>query len=238
MSKILENKIVLVTGSGRGIGKRIATLFAEKGATIILTSRTIAQLQEVDEEIKASGGNSLVIAGDINNETFVDTLFDTIKTKYGRLDILINNAGIYPAGSISEMSVSCFHKCIETNIVSVFNCSKHAVDIMRKTTGEGKIINIGSTRSHWVEKGDAGAYSSSKFGLRALTESMSRELHGIGSRITIGIICPGTVNLKEEDNSNELTPSQVAEFVLHTATAPAGINVFDTTLFAITQRSW
>jgi NAD(P)-dependent dehydrogenase (short-subunit alcohol dehydrogenase family) len=239
----LEGKVAIVTGAGRGIGRGIAEFFAENGASVVITARTESQIEAVRAKICEMGGQVLALTGDITDEAFVDRLFEATVREFDKLDILINNAGIYPFGPVDQMPIADFRECLEVNVVAVFNCIQHAVRIMKAHGGTGKIINIGSVRSHWTEGGDAGAYNASKYGLKGLTESVARELHGSGLNIAVGMMCPGCVHLKyaetdETPEPGELTPRMIAEGVLHAVTAPAGINVYDTTIFPIYQKPW
>ena len=244
MSKLqLRGKIALVTGAGRGIGKATAKLLAKNGAEVVLTARTTSEIDKVVEGIVERKGRALSISGDITNGSFVTDLFSQIQDRYGRLDILINNAGKAPFGKVEETPVEIFRSCLELNVVAVFHCTQQAVNLMRANGDEGKIINIGSVRSHWSEAGGDGAYNASKFALKGLTETVARQLHGTGSRISVGLICPGgvdtrLVNPSGEPNSRLLRPSQVAEAILHAVTSPPDVNIYDITLFNVAQKPW
>lgn len=170
-------------------------------------------------------------------------MFSKIDGDYGRLDILVNNAGVAPFGKIQVLPVQKLRECLEINVVSVFMCMQHSIKLMEKCGNKGKIINIGSVRSHWTEGGDSGAYNASKFALRAMTESVARQLHGSGSNIAVGMVCPGVVNTtltnpKGEDRSGWLTSETIASAVLYAVTAPPDVNIFDLTLFPTFQKPW
>ena len=239
----LEGKIALITGAGRGIGKATAKLLAKNGVEVVLTARTTSEIKEVSEGIIENNGKALPVSGDITNGNFVANLFSQIRDQYGRLDILINNAGKAPFGTVEEMSVDLFRSCLELNVVAVFHCTQEAVKLMKNNNDEGKIINIGSVRSHWSEAGGGGAYNASKFALKGLTETVARQLHGTGSKICVGLICPGgvdtsLVNSSGEPNPRLLRPSRVAEAVLHAVTSPPDVNIYDITLFNMSQAPW
>ncbi len=239
----LQEKIALVTGASRGIGRAIAEQFAEHGATVILTARTESALEEVAAVIRRTGRQPFVVPGDITDEGFVLRLFGAIREHFGGLDILINNAGIAPFGPVEEFPVEKFRECLEVNILAPFMCMQQAIRLMKQTGRPGKIINIGSVRSHWTEAGDGGAYNTSKAGIRAMTESVARQLHGSGLDIAVGLVCPGVVdttltNPNREARPNWLDPETVAQAVLHAVTAPPDVNVFDVTLFPTFQRPW
>ena len=239
----LRSKIALVTGAGRGIGRATAQLLAERGATVVLAARTAAEIQRVADDIAAAGGQALAIPGDIADPEFVDQLFGAIRERCGRLDILVNNAGIGAFAPIEEMPVEQFRATLEVNVLAPFMCMQQAIRLMRANGGTGKIVNIGSVRSHWTEAGDAGAYNASKYALRGLTESVARQLHGTDCRIAVGLVCPGVVdtsltNPKGEPRPDWLRPETVARAVLHALTAPDDVDVFDTILFPTMQKPW
>lgn len=239
----LRGKIALVTGSGRGIGRAVAVRLGQEGVTVVLTARTATEIEKAAAEISENGGQGLAMAGDIIDEGFVGRLFDTVREKFGRLDILINNAGIAPFGPVEEMEVDRFRAALEVNVVAAFMCMQQAVRLMRESGGSGKIVNIGSVRSHWTEAGDSGAYNASKYALRGLTESVARQLHGSGCDIAVGMICPGVVdttltNPQGEPKPDWLRPETVAAAVLHALKAPENVNVFDTVIFPTAQKPW
>jgi NAD(P)-dependent dehydrogenase (short-subunit alcohol dehydrogenase family) len=239
----LDGKIALVTGAGRGIGKAVALLLAREGARVAIAARTRSEIEAVADEIREQGGDALPVAGDVTGEAFVEGLFVRVKEWAGSLDILVNNAGIGTFGSITELPVAEYRRCLDVNIIGPFLCMQQAIRMMKEADTTGKIVNIGSVRSHWTESGDAGAYNASKYGLRSMVESVARELHTDGNRISVGMVCPGVVdttltNPDREPRPNWLTPETVAEAVLHAVTAPANINVYDTTLFSTEQTPW
>ncbi len=236
-------QVALVTGAGRGIGRASALSLADAGFTIVLTARTAAQIDEAAAEIAASGGTGVAIPGDITDGAFVERLFATIRDRFGRLDVLVNNAGAGHFGSAFDLDVADFRADLELNVVAAFACAQQAIRIMRDTGNRGKVINVGSVRSHWTEGGDAGAYNASKYALRGMTESIARELHGSGSGIAVGLICPGIVdtpltNPDGEPRPDWLVPEDIARAVVHAATAPEGVNVFDTIVIPLSQRPW
>lgn len=239
----LQGKIALVTGAGRGIGRAVAELLAQQGATVVLSARTIEQLEQTATTIAQAGGQSLIVAGDITDEAFVAQMFATMQQRFGRLDILVNNAGSAPFGPVEELPVQKLRDCLELNVIAVFACMQQAIRLMKASGGAGRIINIGSVRSHWTESGDSGAYNASKYALRGLTESVARQLHGAGDNIAVGMVCPGVVNTtltnaEGAPRPDWLHPETVAQAVLHALTAPANVNVFDTVLFPMSQKPW
>lgn len=243
MTSELRGKTALVTGAGRGIGKGVALLLGQRGATVVATARTGGEVKAVVGEIEAAGGKGRAVAGDITEEKFVERLFEIVRAEFGRLDALVNNAGIGEFAPIEAMPVERLRASLEVNVVGPFMCMQRAIRLMMENGGRGKIVNVGSVRSHWTEAGDAGAYNASKYALRGLTESVARQLHGTGSRIAVGLVCPGVVdttltNPKGEPRPEWLEPETVARAVLHALEAPDDVNVFDTILFPTAQKPW
>ena len=239
----LEGKVALVTGAGRGIGRATAKKLAECGASVVLTARSAGELDEAAEEIRTAGGQARTVPGDITDSSFVEELFTVVREEFDRLDILVNNAGMVAGGPVQELPVEDFRYCLELNVVAAFACMQQAARLMEEKGLAGKIINVGSVRSHWTEGGDGGAYNASKYAIRGMTESVARQLHGTGSNIAVGLLCPGVVdptltNPKKEPRPDWLRTETVAEAVLHAVTAPDNINVFDLTLFSTSQKPW
>jgi len=239
----LTDKIAIVTGAGRGIGRAVAECFAREGATVIATARTASELDELAAAMTDAPGEVVALPGDITDESFVAELFAQVRQRFGRLDILVNNAGIAPHGPVESLAVADFRRCLELNVVAAFNCMSHAVRLMKDTGDTGKIVNIGSVRSHWTEGGDGGAYNASKAGLRHMTESAARQLHGSGSQIAVSLVCPGVVdttltNPERKDATGWLRTEHIARSVLHVATAPPDVNVYDVVVIPMAQAPW
>ena len=232
----LKNKVVLITGAGKGIGRAIAKLFSEQGAKIFINSRTSNDLEILEKEIKDKGKDIKVFTGDITDNAIVKKMFSELKKCYGTLDICINSAGFAKFGKVENFSNDDFKKIIDINLNAVFSCIQESIIMMKANGDKGKIINLGSIASHWSERGGDGAYTASKFGLHGLTESIARQLHGKNSNISVSLLSPGVVDtpLTNVDNNFKpdwLRPETVAESALHIATAPANVNVFNITLF-------
>lgn len=240
MSGQLTGKVAVVTGAGKGIGRAVTTRFVTEGATVVAVARTAADLDALAGEVSGPG-QVIGRPGDITDRGFVEALFAAVADSPGRLDILVNNAGIAPSGSIFDMDPERFRACLELNLWAAFLCTQQAARLMR--SAGGKIVNIGSVRSHWTEGGSAGAYNASKYGLRGFTESVARELHGSGHRIAVSLICPGVVDTPLTNPSRVarpdwLDPDDIARAVLHTVTAPLDVNVYDTIVIPLHQRPW
>ncbi|MCC7491139.1 MAG: SDR family oxidoreductase [Fimbriimonadaceae bacterium] len=237
---LLAGRTAIVTGAGKGIGRAVSKALLAAGASVVGVARTAADLAAVAAEVGDLPFDPQV--GDVCDEAVVERVFAQVDATYPRLDILVNNAGQAPFGSICELAPARFRECLELNIWAAFLWTQQAVRRMRDGGG-GKIVNIGSVRSHWTEAGDAGAYNASKFGLRGFTESVARELQGSGLRIAVSLICPGLVdtplvNPQGRELPHALQAEQIARAVLHTVSAPLDVNVYDTIVMSTSQRPW
>lgn len=186
----LNDKIALVTGASRGIGRAIALELAAQGATVAVNyQKNAAAAQEVVDEIVAAGGQAQAIQGDVGEEADANALIKAVLDAYGKLDILVNNAGTTRDGLIMMMPAEDFDTVIQTNLRSAWLMSKAASKtMMRKRTGV--IINITSI-SGIMGNGGQSNYSASKAGLIGLTKSLARELSGRGIRVNA--VAPGFV---------------------------------------------
>ncbi len=187
----LENRIALVTGAGRGIGRAIALELSRRGASVVLNYNKSAEAAEsLSAEIQAVGGKAAIFQADVSNFKQAQDLVKFAIDTFGDLHILVNNAGITRDMLIMMMSEEDWDAVINTNLKSTFNCSKAAVKhMMRKRYG--RIINIASVAGQMGNPGQTN-YSSSKAGQIGFTKSLARE---IASRnITVNAIAPGFVD--------------------------------------------
>ena len=189
--KRFENKIVLVTGAGRGIGASIAKRFASEGAEVIVNySGNDEAAQKTVDEITATGGQAQKYKCSVNDSESVKLMIDEIIKEFGRIDILVNNAGITKDGLMLRMTDEDFDRVIDVNLKGTFNCTKYVSKYMLKQKS-GKIINISSVVGL---SGNAGQvnYSASKAGIIGITKSAAKELSSRG--ITVNAVAPGYVD--------------------------------------------
>tara|TARA_B100000686_G_C16775144_1_gene967912 strand:+ start:826 stop:1713 length:888 start_codon:yes stop_codon:yes gene_type:complete len=240
----LKNKIALVTGAGKGIGRAIAKRFAGEGAKVLINARTRTDLESLEAEIKSEKGDCHIFVGDVTNPKIVREMFAELSSCYGAPDICVNSAGTARFGFVQNFPVEDFQKIMNLNVNSIYNCIQEAVKLMEKNGNQGKIITIGSIASHWSERGGSGAYTASKYAVYGMVESIARQLHGSGSNIAVGILCPGVVNTPlsnpkaDTSRDNWLNPETVADSALHMATAPPNANIFDLTVFHMQDKPW
>ncbi|MFU0828155.1 MAG: 3-oxoacyl-[acyl-carrier-protein] reductase [Lachnoclostridium sp.] len=198
---MLENKVAIITGASRGIGKAIALTFARYGANVIVNyNGSKEKAEEVVELITKEGKKALAFQADVTDPQAVEQLFNFAIKEFGKVDILVNNAGITKDNLILKMTQEDFDKVIDTNLNGVFHCLKQASRLMIKQKG-GRIINISSISGVIGNIGQVN-YSAAKAGIIGMTKSLAKEL---GSRgITVNAIAPGYINtdmtavLKEE----------------------------------------
>ncbi len=195
----LANKTALITGGGTGIGKETAFLFAREGANVIITGRREAKLREVAEEAKREGLTIDYLVSDVSNEESCKGAVDYAVGKYGRIDILFNNAGVLFAGTTHETDAETWETIFDTNVKGTFFMSKYAIQNMPENGG-GSIVNNSSVGGLNGFPGLA-AYTASKGAVTLLTKTMALEYADKG--IKVNAICPGTIE----------TPMVVDEFL-------------------------
>ena len=189
----LDGKIALITGASRGIGEAIAHTFAKNGAELILVSRKQEALDEVATAIKGNGGKATAIAAHCARGEDIDKLMERVKADFGRLDVLVNNAGTnIHFGLSTEITEIMFDKIMALNVKGPFLLSQHAVNLMREQGG-GSIINISSVAGLRSAPQQV-VYGMSKFAVVGMTKSMAREFGR--DNIRINAIAPGLVETR------------------------------------------
>ena len=178
----MPRKTVLVTGASRGIGKAIAVKFAKKGYNVAISCvRSKERLLQTQKEIEGFQVSCLAYMGDMGDMACCQELFSRIKTSFGGVDVLVNNAGISYIGLLQDMSSQDWERILRVNLTSVFNCCKLAIPYMVRQK-QGKIINISSV---WGVTGASceAAYSATKGGINALTKALAKELAPSGIQV-------------------------------------------------------
>jgi NAD(P)-dependent dehydrogenase (short-subunit alcohol dehydrogenase family) len=186
-AQTLSGKTALITGASKGLGKAMALALSAAGATVALVSRDAAKLGAVQSEIKTAGGAAEVFVADVSNEGQVDQLEKEVSAKLGKIQILINNAGINVRKTLTDFTLDEWQSVINTNLTSVFLMSRRFVPHM-KGTGYGRILCMTSIMSH-VSLPQRAAYSASKAAVLGLIRALALELATEG--ITVNGISPG-----------------------------------------------
>ena len=190
MAKMLENKVALVTGASRGIGRQIAIALAEEGAYVIVNyNGSEAAAKEVVDTITAAGGSAECVQCTVGDFEAVQNMIKDLHKKLGHIDILVNNAGITRDGLLMAMKEEDFDAVIETNLKGSFNTMRHIARYMMKQKG-GSIINISSVSGILGNPGQMN-YCASKAGVIGMTKSMAREL--ASRKIRVNAVAPGFV---------------------------------------------
>lgn len=210
-----KDKVVLITGARKGIGKAIALKFAENGAKVIVNATKPDEGREDIETvniIKSNGGEAVFIAGDVSNIKSAGKIVNEAASYFGRIDILINNAGIVIQGNLSNTSERDFDMTIDVNVKGTFFMSKFAVEHMKKQGG-GVIVNMGSVAAL---KGhiDRAAYCASKGAVVSLSRAMAADY--VKDNIRVNVVCPGTTYtpaIKEKIDNAENPEEMEAVFV-------------------------
>ncbi|MBM4331033.1 MAG: SDR family oxidoreductase [Deltaproteobacteria bacterium] len=171
----LKDRVGIITGAARGIGKAIALTFVREGAKVVLIDVDKEKLQILEHEIVNNGGEAIAVSCDITKSPGVVEMVNQVYKAFGRIDILVNNAGIIRRGTIETVSEGDWDRVIEVNLKRTFNCSKAVVEAM-KTQGYGKIVNVSSIAGKMGDITSAPGYGPSKAGVDALTKTLARQL--------------------------------------------------------------
>lgn len=210
----LKDKVAIVTGSSSGIGKAIALRFGQEGAKVIVAARRLPLCEQTVSQIREQGGEAWAIQIDVADERQVERLMTDTVSRYGRIDVLVNNAGIGGGGRLADTSTETFDQVMNVNLRGTFFCCRAGFQHMKKQGG-GVIINMSSVAGLQAWAG-TGTYSASKHGIMALTKSLADE--GRPYHIKVSAICPGGVADELVDvapadieRSERIDPFDVAE---------------------------
>jgi NAD(P)-dependent dehydrogenase (short-subunit alcohol dehydrogenase family) len=187
----LKDKIAIITGGGRGIGRAIALALAREGADVVVVARTESELRQVASDIESNGRRSLVVVADISVPEQIEVMVDTAIGEFGRIDVLINNSGIQgPIVTVSDMDLEGWTQTLAVNLTGAMLCAKYVLKKSMIPRRSGVIVNISSASGR---RGPANRspYSSSKFGMVGLTQSLATEVGRQGIRVNC--IAPGLV---------------------------------------------
>jgi NAD(P)-dependent dehydrogenase (short-subunit alcohol dehydrogenase family) len=227
----LSGKVAIVTGGGRGIGRAIALQMSREGARLAIAARSEADLAAVAAEIEGLCRNPpdcaqdcavLPVVTDVRDEASVQNLVEQTLARFGRIDILVNDAGVWIPGPIQEYSLDDWQTTIDTNLRGAFLCTRAVFEPMGRAGG-GSIVNISSVwgKERWAGMAEwsAAAYSASKFGVNGLTQALSFEWKRYGIRVNS--ICPGPVDTGYAQgrprDDERILPEEIAELAVFLA---------------------
>ncbi len=213
----IAGSVVIVTGASQGIGEMTARLLADGGASVVLGARNGEKLRALADEITASGGKALAVTTDVGHRDAIDTLVEAAVTAFGRIDVLVNNAGLTsPRIGVVDTSDEKLCELVAVNLLAPARCAQAVVPHMRKTGG-GIIINLGSVAGE-IATGDV--YSMTKFGIRGLSDALRRELRG--DNIIVVLMEPGFIRRPDRPSGRLPMPGPdlVARAIVHAIEHP------------------
>jgi 3-oxoacyl-[acyl-carrier protein] reductase len=203
----LKDKVAVVTGASRGIGKAAALALVSQGAKVVINyARSREAAESTVKEITEAGGEAIALQGDVSQSTEVDNLIKTTLDKFGRIDVLVNNAGITQDTLLLRMKPEQWQAVIDLNLTGVFLCTKAVSKTMLKQRS-GRIINIASVAGQMGNPGQAN-YSAAKAGVIGFTKTVAKELANRG--ITVNAVAPGFI---ETDMTQDLQSEEIIKFI-------------------------
>jgi NADP-dependent 3-hydroxy acid dehydrogenase YdfG len=216
MATPLADRVVAITGASSGIGEATALALAAAGAKVALAARRSDRLEDIVRRIEAAGGEAVAIPTDVADESQANAFVRTAAERFGRLDALVNNAGVMQLGPIDGAPTDEWRRMVDVNIFGVLYCTHAALPIMREAGG-GHIVNVSSVGGKVVGT-YSGVYSLTKFGLGAFTEALRRESIAAGIRVTL--VVPGSTATELRSHTRE-------EVLAETVQAFAGVTPLD-----------
>ena len=199
MSNNIEGKVVVITGASSGLGEAAARLLSADGATVVLGARRVDRIKALADELTCSGGKALAITTDVTHCDQVKRLVDAAVQTYGRIDVLINNAGVMPHSPLERLKIDDWNRTIDVNIKGVLYGIAAALPHMKRQKA-GHIINISSVAGHKVNPAGV-VYAATKHAVRALSEGLRQEVKPYNIRTTV--ISPGAVATELPDSITE-----------------------------------
>jgi NADP-dependent 3-hydroxy acid dehydrogenase YdfG len=233
MSKPIADTVVLITGASSGIGESTARMLAANGAKVVLGARRVDRLERIAADIRAKGGVADFKALDVANREDVQAFVKFAAEKFGRIDVMFNNAGVMPASPMNALRTDDWDRMVDINIKGVLNGIAAALPVM-EAQGSGHIINTASTGARATAPKYA-VYCATKFAVRAITEGLRQEMDTL--RVTL--ISPGVTETElgndivdessaqflKELRRTALAPEAIANAVLYAISQPAGVDV-------------
>lgn len=237
MAKRLADKIALVTGASSGIGEATAIALAEEGARVAVTARRRDRLEKLASRLAGLGAEPLVLEADLLGERQAQRMVHETEAHFGRLDVLVNNAGVMYLEPVAEADLGRWRQMLELNVLSLIASTQAALAGMT-ARGDGHIVNISSTAGR-IANPNAAAYSATKFGVVAFSEALRREVYRHGIRVSV--IEPGVVQTELRDHighaatrdalnawadgMRQLQSRDVAEAIAFCVTRPPHVNI-------------
>lgn len=249
MAKQLENRVAIVTGASSGIGRGIAEGLAAEGAKTVLAARRKSVLDEMVAAMRGTGGDALAVPTDVTQEAEVAALFERARAAYGRVDIVVNNAGVAAGRPIDEMTLQYWNEVVDVNLTAAFLVSREAVKVMKAQTPQGgRIINIGSVSAK-TPRPDSIAYTATKFALHGMTHQLTMDGRKYG--VVASIIHPGatlssfsarrgrtTAGAGASPQDYIMAAADVARVAVLMCALPPEVNLYEATILPNQMRSF
>lgn len=228
-----QAKIIAITGASSGIGAATAELLAERGAQVVIGARRADRLEALAAKIRAAGGTVLVQPVDVTNQDSVDQFIHAAVTRFGRLDVLVNNAGLMPLSPLAALKLDEWNRMIDVNIRGVLHGIAAVLPIMQQQ-GSGQVINIASIGGHAVYP-TAAVYCATKYAVLAISEGLRQE----NDKIRVTVISPGVTEsdladtitdagakaMMEDFRKIALPARAIAEAIAFAVDQPSGVDV-------------
>lgn len=244
----MAERVAVVTGASGGLGKAIALAFGGEGARVVLAARRGDALERVASSIRAAGGSALPVVCDVTRESDVVGVFDAAVREFGRIDVLVNNAGITAHRPIDAMDLDYWNHVVTVNLTAAFIASREAVKRMKAQTPQGgRIINMGSV-SQKTPRPDSLAYTVTKHGLQGLTAQLTMDGRAYG--VVASIIHPGSTytgfnsagrsgpGAGATPDAYVMDAADVARIAVLMATLPPEVNLYEATVLPNAMRSF
>lgn len=230
----IQNKVILITGASSGIGEACARLLAEKGAQLLLGARRTERLQQLVDDIRLTGGTADFRHLDVTSQDDTQAFVDAALAQHGRVDVLINNAGVMPLSRLDGLKVNEWNRMIDVNIRGVLHGIAAALPVMQRQRS-GQFINIASIGAYSVSP-TAAVYCATKYAVRAISEGLRQE---VGGDIRVTLVSPGVVESElaesiTDPSSREamksfrkvaITPDAIARAIAYAVEQPADVDV-------------
>ncbi|CAN7551635.1 SDR family oxidoreductase [Pseudomonas sp. LjRoot71] len=230
----IQDKVILITGASSGIGEACARLLAEKGAQLLLGARRTERLEQLVGEIRAAGGHADYRRLDVTSQADTQAFVDAALAQYGRVDVLINNAGVMPLSRLDVLKVDEWNRMIDVNIRGVLHGIAAALPVMQRQHS-GQFINIASIGAYSVVPTGA-VYCATKYAVRAISEGLRQE---VGGDIRVTLVSPGVVESELAESISDapsreamkafrqvaITPDAIARAIAYAVEQPADVDV-------------
>lgn len=248
MTKQMQDKVAIVTGASSGIGRGIAEMFAAEGAKTVFAARRKEQLAEIVDAVTKKGGTAIAIPTDVTQEDQVTALFAKTKEAYGRVDVIVNNAGVPTHIPTEDISLSYWNEVMAVNLTGMFLCAREAIRYMKAQSPQGgRIINMGSISAK-TPRPDSLPYTATKFAIQGMTHQLTQDGRKYG--IVSSIIHPGSTfsgfsagrrtapGPGATPQEYSMDPADVARIAVLMATLPDEVNLYEATILPNQMRSF